>query len=241
MYSKLLFLFLFFYFTTAIYAQKELTGYGKIYPTDEFHFDESFSEFYTNLMVAVDSKDVNFMYSCIHPEIQLNEHEVEKIGISYFKIKYDLNDSENEFWKIFKKILTLGGSRSDYDISFNFPSISSSDSYTEIFGQDVYEKIATPGNKSLGSAFLISIGCIQARVCHTGTCTAGIATQNEQLRQLFNPEKGVEGFVNFYKATNKELSVFARTNGVNDIHKLEVSDLVTDSLLVSQLIDIEHV
>ncbi|MGC9331321.1 MAG: glutamate synthase-related protein [Bacteroidales bacterium] len=94
---------------------------------------------------------------------------------------------------------------------------------------------------ALATASLVAIGCIQARVCHTGTCPAGIATQNEQLRQLFVPEKGVQGFVNFYKATNEELKVFARTNGVNAIHKLTVNDIVTDSLVVSQFTDIEHV
>ena len=94
---------------------------------------------------------------------------------------------------------------------------------------------------ALATASLISIGCIQARICHTGTCPAGIATQDQQLRQLFDPEKGVNGFVNFYTATNNELKIFARTNGVNDIHKLDVTDVITDSLVVSQFTDIEHV
>ncbi|MDA3818618.1 MAG: glutamate synthase-related protein [Prolixibacteraceae bacterium] len=94
---------------------------------------------------------------------------------------------------------------------------------------------------ALATASLISIGCIQARVCHTGTCPAGIATQNEQLRQLFDTEKGVKGFVNFYNAVNNELKIFARTNGVNDVHNLQVNDLVTDSLVVSRFTDIEHI
>ena len=94
---------------------------------------------------------------------------------------------------------------------------------------------------ALATASLISIGCIQARICHTGTCPAGIATQDQDLRKLFDPEKGVKGFVNFYTATNNELKIFARTNGVNDIHKLDVSDVVTDSLVVSQFTDIKHV
>ncbi len=93
---------------------------------------------------------------------------------------------------------------------------------------------------ALATASLISIGCIQARVCHTGTCPAGIATQNEQLRELFDTEKGVEGFVNFYTAANNELKVFARTNGVYDIHKLTVNDVVTDNSVVAEFTDIEH-
>lgn len=94
---------------------------------------------------------------------------------------------------------------------------------------------------ALATASLISIGCIQARVCHTGTCPAGIATQNEQLRQLFDMENGVKGFVNFYNAVNNELKIFARTNGIDDVKKFETSDLVTDSIVVSEFTDIEHI
>ena len=94
---------------------------------------------------------------------------------------------------------------------------------------------------ALATASLISIGCIQARVCHTGTCPVGITTQNEQLRKLVVHANAVKGFVNFYNATNNELKVFARSNGLDDIHKLQVSDLVTDNLLVADFTDIEHV
>jgi glutamate synthase domain-containing protein 2 len=94
---------------------------------------------------------------------------------------------------------------------------------------------------AMATASLISIGCIQARVCHTGTCPAGIATQNEQLREILDIEKGVQGFVNFYKATNNELKIFARSNGVKDIHDLSVYDVVTDSIIVSKFTDIEHI
>ncbi len=66
-------------------------------------------------------------------------------------------------------------------------------------------------------------------------------TQNEQLRELFDEEKAITQFKNFYTATNNELKVFARTNGVNDVHKLNVSDVVTDNKVVSDFTDIEHV
>jgi len=94
---------------------------------------------------------------------------------------------------------------------------------------------------ALATASLISIGCIQARVCHTGTCPVGITTQNEQLRRLVVHSRAVNGFVNFYTATNNELKVFARSNGVDDIHKLQLSDLLTDSKTVADFGDIEHV
>lgn len=94
---------------------------------------------------------------------------------------------------------------------------------------------------ALATASMIAVGCIQAKVCHTGTCPVGIATQNEQLRELFDEEKALEQFKNFYTITNTELKVFARTNGVNDVHKLSVSDVVTDSTAVAYFTDIQHV
>lgn len=94
---------------------------------------------------------------------------------------------------------------------------------------------------ALATASMIAIGCIQAKVCHTGTCPVGITTQNEQLRELFDEEKAIRQFKNFYTATNNELKVFARTNGLDDIHKLSVTDVVTDSKVVADFTDIEHV
>jgi len=88
---------------------------------------------------------------------------------------------------------------------------------------------------------MIAIGCIQAKVCHTGTCPVGIATQNEQLRELFDEEKALIQFKNFYKGTNNELKVFARTNGVDDIHKLKLSDVATDNRVVAEFTNIEHI
>ena len=94
---------------------------------------------------------------------------------------------------------------------------------------------------ALASASLISIGCIQSRVCHTGACPVGITTQDESLRKLVDHSEAVKGFVNFYSATKEELKKFARSNGVDDIHKLQVSDLVTDSRVVAEFTDIESV
>ncbi len=36
-----------------------------------------------------------------------------------------------------------------------------------------------------GTAILVSIGCVMARQCHLNTCPAGIATQDEKLKQRF--------------------------------------------------------
>lgn len=94
---------------------------------------------------------------------------------------------------------------------------------------------------ALATASLIAIGCRQSRICHTGTCPTGIATQDESLRALFNEKKALLGFENFYRGTGEELRAFARSNGKEDIHLLGVDDLWTDSLEVSENTDVVHV
>ncbi len=94
---------------------------------------------------------------------------------------------------------------------------------------------------ALATASLIAIGCIQSKVCHTGTCPVGIATQDEQLRKLFDEKEALIKFENFYQGTNNELKVFARSSGVDDIHKLNCSDIVTDSIVVAEFSDIDHI
>lgn len=88
---------------------------------------------------------------------------------------------------------------------------------------------------ALARASWIAIGCLQSKVCYTGTCPAGVATQDETLRALFDEEKALRQFQNFYQGTAKELEVFARSNGKDDIHQLQVEDLVTISNEVSAI------
>lgn len=94
---------------------------------------------------------------------------------------------------------------------------------------------------ALATASLISIGCIQSRICHTGKCPVGITTQDENLRALFNEEKSLKQFENFYNATNNELKMIARSNGHSSIHSLNNTDLMTTNHEVSHYTDIEHV
>jgi methylamine---glutamate N-methyltransferase subunit C len=94
---------------------------------------------------------------------------------------------------------------------------------------------------ALATASLISIGCIQAKVCHTGKCPVGISTQDSALRRLFSIDKGAQGLKNFYSATRQELMDFARSNGKNDVHQLSMTDVMTTSDDVACYTDIPHV
>jgi glutamate synthase domain-containing protein 2 len=93
---------------------------------------------------------------------------------------------------------------------------------------------------ALATASLIAIGCQQYRICHTGRCPVGIATQDPELRKRFDVDRSVERFVNFYRATREELATLARINGRADVHDLDLSDVMTLSNEIAQNTDIEH-
>lgn len=94
---------------------------------------------------------------------------------------------------------------------------------------------------ALATASLLAIGCQQYRVCHTGNCPVGVTTQDPKLRERFDVEESAKRLVNFYNATREEVATFARINGRDDVHALDLSDLVTISNEVSQNTSIEHV
>ena len=66
----------------------------------------------------------------------------------------------------------------------------------------------------IGTAALVSMGCIMVRQCHSNTCPVGVCTQNEQLREKFtgSAEK-VVNLITFYAQEVREIlaSIGARS------------------------------
>ncbi len=93
---------------------------------------------------------------------------------------------------------------------------------------------------ALATASMIAIGCQQYRICNTGNCPVGIATQNPELRERFIIEESVKRFVNLYSGTAKEIETFVRISGRKSIHELNLSDIFTISREISEFTDIEH-
>ena len=87
----------------------------------------------------------------------------------------------------------------------------------------------------------MAIGCRQARICETGRCPVGIATQDPGLRKLIDLDVAVERFVRFFEGTNHELANWARVNGRDDVHKLDRSDVLTLDDDVAKYTGMEHV
>ncbi len=107
---------------------------------------------------------------------------------------------------------------------------------------DIAKALAMGANAvALATFSLIAIGCQRYRTCHTGHCPVGITTQNPRLRKRFNIDKSVERFKLLHDITTEELRNFARINGRKDVHKLDISDLLTINNGVSANTEIEHV
>jgi glutamate synthase domain-containing protein 2/rubredoxin len=93
---------------------------------------------------------------------------------------------------------------------------------------------------AIGTAALMAIGCQQFRICDTGRCPIGIATQDPGLRARLDIEEAARGLANFLRVSTEELRDFARLTGNDSVHKLSVRDLVTTSSEISAHTSIEH-
>ncbi len=94
---------------------------------------------------------------------------------------------------------------------------------------------------AISSAALISLGCQQHRICGSGNCPVGIATQDPKLRENLNILEGLERVYNFLHVSNEEIKTFARITGHDDVHKISVEDMCTISSEISNYTDIAHV
>ena len=94
---------------------------------------------------------------------------------------------------------------------------------------------------AIATAAMIAIGCQQYRICQTGKCPVGIATQDPELRKRFNIEKSSQRLTNYFNVINEELKTFARITGNTNIHDLSVYDLVTTNDEIAKYTNIKHV
>lgn len=93
---------------------------------------------------------------------------------------------------------------------------------------------------AVASAPLIAAACQQYRICGSGNCPAGIATQDPELRKRLNVEASAQRVANYLNVTLKELKTLARITGHENLHDLSVDDLVTISREISEYTNIRH-
>ena len=93
---------------------------------------------------------------------------------------------------------------------------------------------------AIASSALIAIACQQYRICGSGKCPVGVATQDKELRKRLNVDVAAKRLENFLKVTNEELKTFGRITGHKDIHDLSPEDLCTVSRDIAEYTDIVH-
>lgn len=93
---------------------------------------------------------------------------------------------------------------------------------------------------AIASAAMVAAACQQYRICGTGMCPVGAATQDEKLRERLHMDAAAKRVENYLKCSAEELRTFARITGNKDIHGLSVDDLCTINREISEYTNIAH-
>lgn len=93
---------------------------------------------------------------------------------------------------------------------------------------------------AVASAAMVAAACQQYRICGSGMCPVGMATQDPELRKRLKIEAASQRVANYLKCSAEELKTFARITGHEDIHSLSVEDLCTVSREISENTNISH-
>ncbi len=93
---------------------------------------------------------------------------------------------------------------------------------------------------AVASAAMVAAACQQYRICGSGMCPVGVATQDEQLRKRLREDAAAQRVANYLNCSAMELRTFGRITGHGDIHELSVYDLCTTSREISEYTDIVH-
>ena len=93
---------------------------------------------------------------------------------------------------------------------------------------------------AVASAPLMAMACQQYRICGTGMCPVGVATQDPDLRVRLKEDAAAARVANFLKVSLDELRMFARVTGHEKLHELSVDNLCTVNREISEFTNIRH-
>lgn len=93
---------------------------------------------------------------------------------------------------------------------------------------------------AVASAAMIAAACQQYRICGSGNCPVGMATQDEELRKRLHVDAAACRVANFLNCSREELKSFARITGHANLHDLNVDDLCTINREISEYTNIPH-
>ncbi len=93
---------------------------------------------------------------------------------------------------------------------------------------------------AIASAGLIAAACQQYRICGSGNCPVGVATQDPELRKRLSIDASAQRVANFLNVSLEELKTFARVTGNHSVHDLSIRNLVTMDRDIAKYTDIRH-
>lgn len=94
---------------------------------------------------------------------------------------------------------------------------------------------------AIASAAMVAAACQQYRICGSGRCPAGVATQDPKLRAALKVDVCAQRVANFLQCSFEELKTFARITGHKRLHDLNTEDLATINREISEFTNIAHV
>ncbi|HOI40229.1 MAG TPA: glutamate synthase-related protein [Methanobacterium sp.] len=93
-------------------------------------------------------------------------------------------------------------------------------------GADVAKSMALGADAVyIGTGAMIAMGCIACRMCYTGKCPVGIATQDPLLCERLDIDLAAMKVANYIKSMTEETKMLAQLAGHDDIRKFNPDDL----------------
>lgn len=80
---------------------------------------------------------------------------------------------------------------------------------------------------AVANSAMQAIGCVAARMCNTNNCPAGIATQQEHLRERLGVQNAAERLARFLVASVELMSVMARACGHSNLNQFTQDDITS--------------
>ena len=93
---------------------------------------------------------------------------------------------------------------------------------------------------AMSTSIMVAMACQQYRICGSGKCPVGVATQDPELRERLKIDVAAQRVANFLNVTLEELKTFARITGHENLHDLSIDDLCTTSREISEHTNIAH-
>ncbi|MGZ4863259.1 MAG: FMN-binding glutamate synthase family protein [Halobacteriota archaeon] len=92
----------------------------------------------------------------------------------------------------------------------------------------------------IATSALWAMSCEYYRICETNQCPTGTTTHDPELVKRFNVERGAQKLANFIQVSTRELGDISRALGKDDVHKLDVHDLIALTRETSELSGVSY-